>query len=195
MAHPGAGPCTRDDFLAWEATRSDRWEFVFGRVKMMAGGSVAHNLIAGNVFAALDAALGEGPCVPFRQNQRLAPAENDDLIYPDVLVTCRPLDDRAQTVASATLIVEVLSPSTRADDLDAKWSGYQRIDDLRHYLVPETDSMTAILYSRADATASWSYRRLTGPEAVIDLTALTVTLPLKALYRRTALARGATDEE
>lgn len=187
MAHPQPKPYTREDFLAWEATQPDRWEFVAGRVKMMAGGSVAHNLVAGNVFTGLDNALGDGPCVPFQQNQKLAAAENDDVTYPDVMVTCRPLDDRAQTIGSATVIVEVLSPSTRADDMDAKWAGYQQIADLRHYLVLEADSATAILYSRDAETAQWGYQRITGLDAEIALTAIGVTLPMRAIYRRTAI--------
>lgn len=185
LAQPKLRAPAREDFLAWEATQHDRWELIAGREKMMAGGTVAHNLVAGNVFTALDNALGDGPCTPFQQNQKLAAAENDDVTYPDVMVTCRPLDGRAQTVASATVIVEVLSPSTRADDMDAKWAGYQKITDLRHYLVLEADSATAILYSRDAETARWGYQRITGLDTDIALSAIGVTLPMRAIYRRT----------
>ncbi len=69
---------------------------------------------------------------------------------------------------SATVLVEVLSPSTRHDDLDAKWAGYQQIADLRHCLVLEADSPTALLYSRPAADAPWSYRRISGLDGVIE---------------------------
>ena len=187
MSQPQPKHDERADFLAWETTQVERWERIAGRIKMMAGGSATHNLIAGNVFAALYSALGDGPCVAFQQNQKLAATENEDIVYPDVVVTCQPFDGRAQTLTSATLVVEVLSPSTRQDDLDAKRAGYQQIADLRHYLVLETNSPVALLYSRSGVEAPWSYRRITGLGATIELVALGVVLPLAVLYRRTAI--------
>ena len=181
------GHRSREGFLAWEATQPGRWELIASRKSMKVGGTVAHNRIAGNVYTALDAALGNGPCAPFQQNQKLAPAENDDVTYPDVFVTCRPLDDHDHTVASATVIVEVLSPSTRADDMDAKWSSYQRIADLRHYLLIESAEPAATLYSRVGPNDDWNYRRITDPDAVVELPAIGVAMTMRAIYRRTAV--------
>ena len=178
---------TRESFLAWEAMQADRWELIAGRESMKVSGTVAHNVIAGNVFVALDNALGDGPCIPFQQNQKLVAAENDDVTYPDVMVTCRPLDDHTQTVASATVIVEVLSPSTRADDLDSKWAGYQQIADLRHYLLIESAEPAATLYSRVGPNDDWNYRGITDPDAMVELPAIGVAMTMRATYRRTAI--------
>ena len=38
-------PWTLDDFLAWEARQPERYEFVGGVVRMMVGGTLAHNRI------------------------------------------------------------------------------------------------------------------------------------------------------
>lgn len=183
-------PYTREQFLAWEATEPDRWEFIGGKVKMMAGGSTDHNLIAGNIFAALHTALLDTPCEPFQQNQKLAPEANDDVTYPDVFVTCRLFTGREQTLSQATVIVEVLSPSTRADDVDGKWRGYQLIPDLRHYLIVDQDEAAVILYSRSAEGEDWRFRRIEGLAGAVELTAIGITLGMAQIYRRTGAARG-----
>ena len=84
--------------------------------------------------------------------------------------------------------MEVLSPSTRADDLDGKWAGYQRIHDLRHYLVIESAVPAVILYSREGPDDAWNYRRITDPDAMVELPAIGVSMTMRAIYRRAACA-------
>lgn len=181
---------TREDFLEWESRQDERWEFIAGRIKMMAGGSADHNLIAGNIFALLHAALRGSPCRPFQQNMKLAPERNDDVTYPDVLVTCRSFDGKAQTLDSATVIVEVLSKSSRDDDYGDKWEGYQAIADLRHYLIVSQDEPTVLVYTRNGEDDDWRFRRVEGFDAKVDLAALGVTLSLTDVFEGTSVARA-----
>ena len=53
MAPAPSLPRTLDEFLAWEARQPERWEFVDGRLRMMAGGTVDHARIAMNILATL----------------------------------------------------------------------------------------------------------------------------------------------
>jgi Uma2 family endonuclease len=183
-------PYTRERFLEWESAQAQRWEFVAGKIKMMAGGSVDHNVIAGNIFAAFHAALGDGPCQPFQQNQKLAPEAGEDVTYPDVVVTCRELAGHEQAISQATVLVEVVSPSSRAEDHADKWQLYQQIRDLRHYLIVEQDEASVAVYSRASESNEWRFRRVQGFDATIVLAALGMTLPLAQIYRRTSAARA-----
>lgn len=50
-------PWTVEEFLAWEREQEDRYEYVGGVIRMMVGGTLDHNAIAGNVFSALRAQL------------------------------------------------------------------------------------------------------------------------------------------
>ena len=180
---------TRTEFLEWESRQDERWEFIAGRIKMMAGGAADHNLIAGNIFAILHGALGGAPCRPFQQNMKLAPEANDDVTYPDVFVTCTAFDGKAQTLGSATVIVEVLSKSSRDDDYGDKWEGYQAIPDLRHYLIVSQDEPTVLLYSRTGEDEEWRFRRVEGLAASVELAAVGVVLPLGAVFEGTTVAR------
>jgi hypothetical protein len=46
-------------FEAWHARQPERWEFVDGRPRLRAPGSMKYTIIRANVFRALDRALAE----------------------------------------------------------------------------------------------------------------------------------------
>ena len=184
-------PHTRADFLRWEAEQEGRWELVNGVIRMMAGGTRAHNTIAGNVFARLHAALLGKPCRPFQQNQLLTPRENDDAMYPDVLVVCGQGRDEDATVDEATVIVEVVSKSSRDGDYDLKWESYQEIAALRHYLIVEQEKRFISVYSRSSADEDWRFRFYKELEDEIPLDSIGLKLRLEDIYADTALGRAA----
>jgi Uma2 family endonuclease len=109
MARARSHSWTVDDFLAFEAEEPERYEFVDGIVRMVTGGSAAHSAIKGNVFAALRAALRSGPCRVDVDDLKVVTATA--VMYPDVLVICRPMAPEDDRVTDPTVVVEVLSPS------------------------------------------------------------------------------------
>ena len=48
------------------------------------------------------------------------------------------------------VVVEVLSPSTRARDAGAKLADYFRLPSVRHYLILRTDTRSAIHHARGE---------------------------------------------
>jgi Uma2 family endonuclease len=181
-------PYTRADFLAWEAEQDERWEFVDGLIRMMAGGTVDHNVIAGNIFAHLHAALAGSPCRPFQQNMKLAPAQNEDVTYPDVLVTCGAVEGTDPTVATATVIVEVVSKSSREDDYERKFWSYGEIADLRSYVIVEQDKPHVAVYTRASPDENWQRQNVGKLDDSIELPAIGVSLPMRRIYAGTKAA-------
>jgi Uma2 family endonuclease len=89
MAHPLPKPWTVDDFLEWEARQPERYEFVDGRIVAMVGGTYAHAVIKGNVFACLREALRGGSCRPLVEGPRVVTAAA--ALFPDVAVVCGPM--------------------------------------------------------------------------------------------------------
>lgn len=59
LAH---APTEPQAFIAWESRRKARYELIGGEVRLMAGGSRAHDVVAGNVLAALHGALRGQDC-------------------------------------------------------------------------------------------------------------------------------------
>jgi Uma2 family endonuclease len=125
MARARSHPWTVEDFLAFESEERERYEFVDGVVRMMTGASAAHSAIKGNVFVELRAALRSGPCRVDVDDLKVVTASA--VMYPDVLVICRPISPDDDRVSDPTVVVEVLSPTTQRHDRIGKWREYQRI--------------------------------------------------------------------
>ena len=108
---------TADEFLAWDADQSIKREFVRGEVFAMSGGEDNNDAVAGNLYIALRRHLRGTPCQGFGSNLKLRVEVADCYFYPDLMVTCSPADAAQRLIKRApVLVVEVLSPSTAADD-------------------------------------------------------------------------------
>jgi Uma2 family endonuclease len=139
-------PRTVAEFEAWHARQPERWEFAEGRPRLMAPASMKHAVIKANLFRALDRALGDSGCEVLVGPQILT---DEISAIPDVVVTCAPIDLSTPVVAAPTIIVEVMSPSSEADDTLRKWFGYRQIASLKHYLVLAQDRRVVQIHSRA----------------------------------------------
>ena len=66
-----------------------------------------------------------------------------------MVVTCSELDLSTPVVAEPTIIVEVMSPKSEADDTGRKWQAYQKIVSLKHYILLSQDQRLVNVHSRA----------------------------------------------
>ena len=70
---------------------------------------------------------------------------------PDASLRCGSrLEDDAVEFSDPVVVVEVLSPSTRARDAGAKLADYFRLPSVRHYLILRTDTRSAIHHARGE---------------------------------------------
>jgi Uma2 family endonuclease len=178
MARARSHSSTVDDFLAFEAEEPERYEFVDGIVRMVTGGSAAHSAIKGNVFAALRAALRSGPCRVDVDDLKVVTATA--VMYPDVLVICRPMAQEDDRVTDPTVVVEVLSPTTERHDRIAKWREYQRIASLQYFVLVEQAERRVEVYSRTDT--GWELVTVEPPADEVVLQAIGASLSLEAIY-------------
>ena len=74
-----------------------------------------------------------------------------DTVYePDAQVRCGPpLPGDEVKILDPVVVVEVLSPSTRAYDAGAKLAGYLRMPSVRHYLLLDTKGRLVIHHERS----------------------------------------------
>jgi Uma2 family endonuclease len=124
-------PTDPQAFIAWENRRQARYELVGGEVRMMAGASRAHDLVAANLLAALHMALRGKECDVDGSNLKIV-SPGGMVTYPDLFVRCGPLADEAIECRDPLVVFEVLSPSTRSEDLVRKRWGYRAIPSLAH---------------------------------------------------------------
>lgn len=139
------------EFLAWDATQTLRHEFVRGEVFAMAGAGEAHVTAALNTAMALRQHLRGSPCRTFITDMKLRVEAADAFFYPDVMVTCSPVDAAdGQIKREPVLVVEVLSPTTAAYDRGDKFASYRRLPSLREYVLIDPDTRRCDVYRKGD---------------------------------------------
>src|SRR5262245_699117 len=124
------------EYLAYEEESSIKHEYYRGEMFAMAGGTITHNMISGNLYHLLRRELKGNRCRPFNSDQRIHITENSLFTYPDVSVVCDEivtLNNDQINVLNPTVIIEVLSPSTRDYDRGAKFQLYRDIASLRAF--------------------------------------------------------------
>ncbi|OGX90849.1 Uma2 family endonuclease [Hymenobacter coccineus] len=179
---------TPEEYLALEEKSEVRHEYFDGKIFAMAGASAPHNLIKGNMIAALRPGARQRGCRVFDENMRLAVQEKKYYTYPDIMVSCDP-DDRRDPylIRQPVLIVEVLSPSTSEYDRTEKFKQYQKLPSLRHYLLVSQNAWVVEWFRRDDA-GQWIYTLLSEPADVLEIPDLGLGLPLAELYDDTDVA-------
>lgn len=180
---------TLDAYFATER-RPDagKHEFADGQIYAMSGGSPRHNHLAGHTYRLLAERLGGGPCVALPSDQRVATADGL-YTYADASVFYGPIElGPEQTARNPTVVVEVLSDSTRAYDRGEKLRRYQSIEALRHVVLIEPDAPDVEVWSRGPD----GWRRTVYAEAgkTVDLPAIGVALPVAEIYREASRFPG-----
>jgi Uma2 family endonuclease len=123
VTEPLPKPWTVEDFLEWEAQQPERYEFIDGRILGMVGGSAAHATIRDNITGVLRTRLRGTSCRVFSESLKVV----TDIAshYPDVVVTCAPVQPTDEQIPEPVVVVEVLSRTTADRDRSAKWVGDQ----------------------------------------------------------------------
>ena len=175
---------TSEEYLALEVKSEVRSEFRDGEIVEMTGGTPEHNKIVSAFNALLWFSLRGKPFSLFVTDQRLwIPAKNLHT-YPDVMVIADPLElqaGRTDTVMNPTLIVEVLSDSTKAYDRGEKFAAYRTIPAFTEYLLVDQYQPRMEQYVRQE-TNQWLLTVHEGLEAQISLESVPVVIKLAELY-------------
>ena len=178
------GPISEEDYLHLEARSPVRNEYVSGEVFAMTGGSLRHNVIAGNLFAALRAHLRNTPCRAFINDVRVRVAKANAYYYPDLLVSCgrdtQAMDLALGEVDNAVLIVEVLSPGTEAIDRREKLLAYRTLPSLTEYALIGQDQASVEIHRRR-GDIGWEKIEYSGDETV-DLASVKLAIGMRDIY-------------
>lgn len=130
---------TPEEYLALEREAEEKHEFIDGEIIAMAGASREHNLIGTNLTVELGYQLRGKKCELYANDMRVRIRQNR-YGYPDVVVVCaNPQfdDNEFDVLLNPTVVVEVLSKSTRFPDKTEKLIAYQKMESLRECLLVE----------------------------------------------------------
>lgn len=128
---------TEDEYLEREARSPNKHEFRRGEIFAMAGGTMTHNTLCGNVIGALKNLVRWRGCRVLPSDQRIHIPVTGTYTYPDASVVCGPPESAPKDKNSLTnpvVLVEVLSSSTEDYDRGEKFDDYRSIPSLREVL-------------------------------------------------------------
>jgi len=140
---------TVEEYLEMEKASTVKHEYFQGEVFAMSGAGDNHNEIFSNVFGEICNKLKDKPCRPYGSDKRMNIPENTLFTYPDISIYCNGLihsefDD--DTSILPTVIIEILSPSTRNYDKGKKFNLYKDIPSLKEYIMIESESVLVEAY-------------------------------------------------
>lgn len=151
----------------------------------MAGATLRHNRIAGNIFRGAGNRLEGTSCEVFGSDMRVRPV-GDRYFYPNVSIVCGPpafFDRTEDTLLNPIAIVEVLSDSTQDYDRGGKFDQYRRLPTLREYVAAAQNSVL-IEHHVWQPDGAWVLRELTALADRLILASVGIELPLAEIYAR-----------
>ena len=184
-------PMNVAEFLAWDAPGETRWQLVDGEPLAMAPASRTHGSLQGEMGRLIGnhlVALGNGCAMITAPGIVPRVRGNENFRIPDLAVTCTRYDTEEYDVSNPMLIVEILSPSNRAETWRNVWA-FTTIPSLREILLLSSTSLRAELLRRGD-DGSWPAASAVIENGDLILDSIGFTLPLADIYRTTRLARA-----
>ena len=133
MSSPARNEMDVDAFLVWAEGREGRWELRDGQPVLMSPERAAHALTKYAAQKALEAGIVRAglPCRMFPDGMTVR-VTSRTAYEPDALVVCPPPTDlNTMEIPNPVIVVEVLSPSTAADDHEVKLDGYFALPSVR----------------------------------------------------------------
>lgn len=176
---------TLEEYVELEKSSEERFEFYDGSVWGMAGASINHELIISNLNYELKNKLRGRGCTVFLSNTRVKVPIYPPYRYPDLSALCGNREVESylglDVLVNPSLIVEVLSPSTEAFDLNAKFTYYKSIESLTEYLLIAQEFPHATLYTKQTEEV-WLHREYNSLDETIRLSSLDCEISMAEIY-------------
>ena len=185
VASKPARQMTVDEFLDWDSGDGRMWQLVDGRPVAMAPALMPHGLLQAELARLIGnhlRAVGS-PCDVF-VNPGVIPATMAaiNMRVPDLLVSCSPIEAGQRAARDPVLIVEVLSPSNKAETW-ANVRTFTTIPSVLEVLVLHSEAVAADLLRRRP-DGGWPEQ----PERIADgdlrLDSIGSAFPMAELYAR-----------
>ncbi len=175
---------TIQEYLEMENEALEKHEYYNGDIFAMSGAGHRHNIISINVIVSLAKALKRKGCRPYGSDMRINIPENTLFTYPDISIFCgevKTLEEDQNTATLPTVIMEILSPSTRNYDRGVKFMLYRAIPSLTDYILIESESIH-IEHFAINKEGLWQLKEWNKPGEEIFLETVGVKLSLEEIY-------------
>jgi Uma2 family endonuclease len=192
MAYPAFDYISPQDYLEMEVRSNERHEYFDGRIYAMSGASYNHNYIVSNLVKKISSLLDDKDCDFFVSDQRVASPLMDSFVYPDITILCDQIESKENgfdTLTNPSVIIEVMSPSTKGYDMAFKYHYYKQIQSLKEYvLIDSTQIYTQINSRNGD---QWSSVINEDTNGSLCIKTIGLEMSFKDIYRKVSFINEA----
>ena len=150
----------------------------------MSCASIPHNIVFSNVFGILSSKLKGKKCKPFGSDLRINIPINTLYTYPDITIVCgkiETLNSSHDTITNPSVIIEILSASTREYDKTGKFLLYKDIVALKEYILIDSESILIEKYIR-DNKNNWILTEYKETDQTLLIETVVLSLSLSDIY-------------
>jgi Uma2 family endonuclease len=181
---------TPEEYLEIEEKAEYKSEYRDGEIIPMTGGTTNHNKISLNLAVSLKIALKGKKYDVYMADVRLWIPRHRQHTYPDVMVIeGQPIytGTNTTTVMNPSLIVEVLSKSTKNYDQGDKFLYYRSIPEFKEYILIDQYHYHVMQYVKT-AEGQWLFTELEGESATLLLQTVDFQIQIGDLYEQVNFA-------
>ncbi|HEX2630226.1 MAG TPA: Uma2 family endonuclease [Chitinophagaceae bacterium] len=180
---------TPEEYLEMEANSTEKHEYHRGEIFTMSGASIEHNIIAVNINGLAVNPLRKKGCMLFGSDYRVHIPLEQLFTYPDFSIVCGPVQESkyADNLINPSVIIEILSPSTKKYDRSGKFALYRSIRTLKEYLLIDSTSPWIELHTKQE-DGRWILEEFRYSQERIHLSTVGITMCLKDIYQDISFA-------
>jgi Uma2 family endonuclease len=155
---------TYADYKEWELDEGERYEIIDGEAYAMSAPNTRHQEILGGLFSQIYNYLQGKPCkvfpAPFDVRLFYEEDESDDtVVQPDISVICDKTKLGPEGCRGAPdLVVEILSPSNTAIEMERKRKLYQEAGVREYWVVDPENNGLMVYFLQEDVTVIKMYQ-------------------------------------
>jgi Uma2 family endonuclease len=184
---------TIEEYLEMENASPEKHEYYQGGIFAMSGNKFEHNIVTSNLMGNLASKLKGKPCMPFGSDLRVHIEKNSLFTYPDISIICgKPefLNDDKFNLLNPTVLIEVLSESTKNYDRGDKFKLYRDIASLKEYILVDPDSIHIEAF-HVNEHGNWELREYDAITETLHINSVQAAITLGEIYNGTVAAEQA----
>lgn len=178
------------EYLELEEAAAEKHEYYQGEIRERPVCKYQEVLVAGNLLTGLDNKLTGKPCQPLGSDMRVHIPANTLFTYPDISIVCGPpefLNNDDWNLLNPSVIIEVLSPSTRSYDRGDKFNLYRAIPSLKEYILVEPEKI-GIEAFYINNNLQWELREYKSIQESLHIHSVNLDITLEDIYKDTKIA-------
>lgn len=178
---------TVEDYLRMESESIEKHEYYKGEIFSMSGAKMPHNVITSNLIGHLHPKLKNSSCQVFGSDLAVYVEANGLFTYPDISIVCgepvtRENDDLH--LMNPSVLIEVLSASTKQYDRGDKFKLYKGLSSLKEYVLIDSNAVFVEQFVK-NVKGEWVLQKFSQPGDNLSFGTAGVSVFLKEIYART----------